>query len=144
MYNDNETKYNYKGTEIHCPQCGRVHGLGMERSCLSADSELDEIWMQCPTCGLRFEGVSVANWRRSEKFKELDKALKDLSNAFTKQTSATEDKTVWTVYFLDSHNHSVNKCFKTKCGHNSIAYLLDKLNKVCKKGDSYIAIIEVE
>lgn len=55
-----------------------------------------------------------------------------------------DDSQIWTILFLDSHNHSVSKCFKTRCGRNSIGYLLGKLNKVCKEGDSYIAIVEVE
>ena len=139
MYNDNKTKYNYKGVDVHCPQCGRAHGLGVERSCLSADSELDEVWMQCPTCGLRFEGVSVANWRRSAKFKELNKTLEGLCSAFTKQASTTEDKTIWTVYFLDDNQHSVTRCFRTKCGEHGISYILEQLNHTCRKGERYLA-----
>jgi hypothetical protein len=55
-----------------------------------------------------------------------------------------DDIRVWTLYFLDSHNHEVIKCFKTKCGSIGISYILDKFNKICKKGDCYIAIVEVE
>ena len=46
MYNNNnnETKYNYKGVDIHCPQCGRVHGLGVEQNFLNADEDLYEVW----------------------------------------------------------------------------------------------------
>ena len=144
IYNDNEAKWKYKGTEIHCPQCGRIHGLGVEQSCLSSDNEPCEMWMQCPTCGLKFEGVSVANWRRSEKFKELDKALKDLSNAFTKQASATEDKIVWTVYRLDENLHDVVKCFRTKCKVSGVEYILNQLNNTCRKGEKYVAWEELD
>lgn len=139
MYNDNETKYNYKGIDIRCPQCGRVHGLGMEGSRLSVDHELDEVWMQCPTCGLRFEGVSVANWRRSEAFKELNEALEGLCDTSNEQASVIENKIVWTVYFLDRNNHEVKKCFRTKCGEHGISYILEHLNYTCRDGERYLA-----
>lgn len=141
MYNNNnnETKYIYKGIEIHCPQCGRTHGLGVEQNFLNADEDLYEVWMQCPTCGLKFDGVSVGKWRRSEKFKELNKVFKDLSNAFAKQTSTIEDKTIWTVYFLDDNQHNVTKCFRTKCGEHGISYILEQLNRTCRDGERYLA-----
>ena len=139
MYNDNETKYNYKGIDIHCPQCGRMHGLGIIRSCLNSDREGDEALMKCPTCGLIFDGVTVANWRRSEAFKELNEALEGLCDAFTEQASTTENKIVWTVYFLDENNHEVKKCFRTKCNEHSISYILEHLNNTCRDGERYRA-----
>lgn len=134
-----DEKLLYKGITIACPQCGRMHGLEKGETYLNGDGDLYEIWLRCPTCGLKFDGISVANWRRSEKFKELNKAIKDLCDAFAKQTSTTENKIVWTVYFLDENNHEVKKCFRTKCGEHGINYILEHLNHTCRKGERYLA-----
>ena len=145
MNYDETTKINYKGIDIICPQCGRKHGLGIERSCLSTDSDLDEVWMQCPACGLRFEGVAVTKWRRSEKFKELNEAIERLSAAF-KPPYPTQEKigVVWTVYFLDENNHEVKKCFRTQCDMDSINYILGQLNRTCRPGEKYTTWEELD
>ena len=101
--------------------------------------------MECPTCGLRFEGVAVTKWRRSEKFKELNEAIERLSTAF-KLTCPMQEKSdvVWTVYFLDENNHEVKKCFRTKCNIDSINYILGQLNRTCCPGEKYTTWEELD
>lgn len=134
-----DEKLVYKGITIACPQCGRMHDLEKGDAYLNCDGDLYEIWLRYPTCGLKFDGVGVGKWRRSEAFKKLNKALEGLCNAFTKQASAIENKIVWTVYFLDENNHEVKKCFRTKCGEHGISYILEHLNHTCREGERYLA-----
>ena len=126
-YNPETNTLKCNDEKLVCPLCGRHNKLHIMSRSFTNDDGL-EVWVHCDECGLEFDAVVVGIYNKQHEVRVYD----------------CQDDKVWTILFLDSHNHSVSKCFKTRCGRNSIGYLLGKLNKVCKEGDSYIAIIEVE
>ena len=126
-YNPETNTLKCNDEELACPLCGKHNKLHIMTRSITYDYER-EYWIHCDECGLDFDAVLVALYNKPIKQPILKES----------------DVRVWTLYFLDSYNHAVVKCFKTKCSSISISYILDNFNKICKKGDRYIAIVEVE
>ena len=135
-------KLAYYGSTIKCPLCGRKHGLEVGENYLRYDDNQDEIWLRCPTCGLKFEGFAVGKWNSSKAFEELGKAAKSFTNTMNKLSSAT--KTVYTILLLNEIDHSVTRCFRTPLTVESLGEILNRLSKTCRSGESYLAIEEVD
>ena len=131
----------YKGITITCPQCGRMHDLEGGEACLRWDGEPYEIWLRCPTCGLKFEGTAIAKWRRT-KFKEPNKVAKNFTDIMNELSSVK--KTVYTVFLLDEVNHTSRRCFRTPTDEENLGEILKRLSKTCRPGESYLAIEEVD
>lgn len=133
----------YKGIIITCPLCGRSHGLiAKETELHSFNIEHDKIMLICPTCGLEFEGTSVAIWKRSKVLASLNEAAKNFTNTMNKLSPVK--KTVYTVFLLDEVNHNVTKCFRTPMSEEGLGEILKRLSKTCRPGESYIAIEETD
>jgi hypothetical protein len=133
----------YRGIIITCPLCGRSHGLTIKESELhSPNIKDDKIMLICPTCGLEFEGTSVAIWKRSKALASLNEAARSFNNTMSKLSSAT--KTVYTIFLLDEVNHEVIRCFRTPTNGESLGEILKRLSKTCRPGESYLAIEEVD
>ena len=135
-------KLAYYGSTIKCPLCGRKHGLEVGENYLRYDDNQDEIWLRCPTCGLKFEGFAVGKWNSAKAFEELGKAAQNFNSTMNKPSSAT--KTIYTIFLLDEVNHTVTKFFRTTVTVNVLGEILDHLSKTCRSGESYLAIEEVE
>lgn len=133
----------YRGIIITCPLCGRSHGLTIKESELhSPNIKDDKIMLICPTCGLEFEGTSVAIWKRSKALASLKEAARNFNNTMNKLSSAT--KTVYTIFLLDEVNHTVTRCLRTPMNVDGLSEVLERLSKTCRPGESYIAIEEAD
>lgn len=130
----------YRGVIITCPLCGRSHGLIVKETFDSSDA--DKIMLMCPTCGLEFEGTSVAVWKRSKALAELNEAARNFTSRMNKTSSTT--KTVYTIFLLDEVNHTVTRCFRTPINIDGLGEVLKRLSKTCRPGESYLAIEEID